>query len=306
MAKGRRKTGTEAGVGDIFRKLRVLSEGSPQILRGASSSRRIGWLRKISRDLRHRPRISFSVSCTFFPGREPCTGYGMGSWDPDLADRMGVGSYKPTTGNCCQGASPKPLHQGLRRQDPIPQPPRRPSSERHGCTQKPVNRSFLAPGPLPRELRRLLTLSPGHPSVPGPGERSKAAARGVCWGGAAVATGPHGLSPPKRRWPPGAAGPPARHFRTARGPGSGRAHLPSPCPPSSRRPMMESRLSFSLSDMAAPPLRASSSGPSPASRPLAASFRPGSPSARPSPPPALCPASWACRPSPPHPWLPAL
>lgn len=60
---------------------------SPQILRGASSSRRMGWLRKISRDLRHRPRISFSVSCTFFPGREPCTG-----------GRTGVRTPVPQTG----------------------------------------------------------------------------------------------------------------------------------------------------------------------------------------------------------------
>lgn len=46
---------------------------SPQIFRGASSSSRIGWLRKISRDLRQRPRISFSVSWTFLPGLEPFT-----------------------------------------------------------------------------------------------------------------------------------------------------------------------------------------------------------------------------------------
>lgn len=65
-----------------FKKQRGLGRGSPQILRGASSSRRMGWLRKISRDLRHRPRISFSVSCTFFPGREPCTGSGMRHQDP--------------------------------------------------------------------------------------------------------------------------------------------------------------------------------------------------------------------------------
>lgn len=50
------------------------SQPSPQILRGASSSSRMGWLRKISRDFRHSPRISFSVSCTFFPGRDPWTG----------------------------------------------------------------------------------------------------------------------------------------------------------------------------------------------------------------------------------------
>lgn len=63
--------------------------------------------------------------------------------------------------------------------------------------------------------------------------------------------------------------------------------------------MMESRLSFSLSDMAAPPLRPTSSGPSPASRPLTASFRPGSPSALPSPPPARRPSSSVDRPAPP-------
>ncbi len=45
----------------------------PQILRGASSSRRMGWLRKISLDLRHNPRISFSCSCTFLPGFAPLT-----------------------------------------------------------------------------------------------------------------------------------------------------------------------------------------------------------------------------------------
>lgn len=46
----------------------------PQIFRGASSSRRMGWLRKISLDLRHSPRISFSASCTFLPGLDPFTG----------------------------------------------------------------------------------------------------------------------------------------------------------------------------------------------------------------------------------------
>ena len=46
---------------------------SPQILSGASNSRRIGWLRNSSLDLRHRPLISFSVSWTFLPGRDPRT-----------------------------------------------------------------------------------------------------------------------------------------------------------------------------------------------------------------------------------------
>ena len=45
----------------------------PHILRGASSSSRMGWLRNNSLDLRHSPLISPSVSCTFFPGLEPLT-----------------------------------------------------------------------------------------------------------------------------------------------------------------------------------------------------------------------------------------
>lgn len=45
----------------------------PQILSGASNSRRIGCDRKISRDFRHNPRISASVSWTFLPGRAPRT-----------------------------------------------------------------------------------------------------------------------------------------------------------------------------------------------------------------------------------------
>lgn len=46
---------------------------SPQILSGASSSSRMGWLRKISRDLMQRPRTSASVIWTIFPGRHPRT-----------------------------------------------------------------------------------------------------------------------------------------------------------------------------------------------------------------------------------------
>lgn len=46
---------------------------SPQIFNGASSSNKIGWDRNISRDLRHSPRISPSVSWTFLPGRAPRT-----------------------------------------------------------------------------------------------------------------------------------------------------------------------------------------------------------------------------------------
>lgn len=46
---------------------------SPQILIGASSSNKFGCDKNISRLLRHNPLISFSVSCTFLPGREPRT-----------------------------------------------------------------------------------------------------------------------------------------------------------------------------------------------------------------------------------------
>lgn len=45
----------------------------PQILSGASSSRRIGWLKKISRDFKQRPLTSASANCTVFPGRHPRT-----------------------------------------------------------------------------------------------------------------------------------------------------------------------------------------------------------------------------------------
>ena len=54
-------------------KLLKFELNSPQILRGASSSSRIGWLRKSSLDLRHRPLISVSVNWTFLPGRDPRT-----------------------------------------------------------------------------------------------------------------------------------------------------------------------------------------------------------------------------------------
>lgn len=48
----------------------------------------MGWLRNISRDFRHSPRISFSVSCTFFPGREPCTVQGWPSAKPTPAPEL--------------------------------------------------------------------------------------------------------------------------------------------------------------------------------------------------------------------------
>ena len=45
----------------------------PHIFKGASSSRRMGCDRKISRDLRQSPLISPSVNWTFLPGRAPRT-----------------------------------------------------------------------------------------------------------------------------------------------------------------------------------------------------------------------------------------
>lgn len=45
----------------------------PHILMGASSSSRMGWLIKISLAFVHRYFISYSCSCTGFPGRLPRT-----------------------------------------------------------------------------------------------------------------------------------------------------------------------------------------------------------------------------------------
>lgn len=69
-------TGTGISGQRPYRKFEVphgLVESSPQILIGASSSRRIGWLMKMSRDLVQRYRISCSASCTCFPGLLPRT-----------------------------------------------------------------------------------------------------------------------------------------------------------------------------------------------------------------------------------------
>ena len=53
--------------------IRISMISLPHIFKGASSSKRIGCDKKISLDLRHNPRISPSVNCTFFPGRAPRT-----------------------------------------------------------------------------------------------------------------------------------------------------------------------------------------------------------------------------------------
>lgn len=58
---------------DVYIKIRDRCWFSPHILSGASSSSRIGWLRKISLDLMQSPRTSASVICTIFPGRHPRT-----------------------------------------------------------------------------------------------------------------------------------------------------------------------------------------------------------------------------------------
>ena len=46
---------------------------APQIFMGASSSSKMGWLMKISRAFVQRYLISYSWSCTGFPGRLPRT-----------------------------------------------------------------------------------------------------------------------------------------------------------------------------------------------------------------------------------------
>lgn len=59
---------------DAIKRLRRKGRsGLPQILMGASSSSRIGWLMKISRALVHRNLISYSSSWTCLPGRLPRT-----------------------------------------------------------------------------------------------------------------------------------------------------------------------------------------------------------------------------------------
>lgn len=58
----------------LFSVISYVYQYLPQILRGASSSRRMGWLRKISRDFRHRPLTSASVIWTILPGLHPLTG----------------------------------------------------------------------------------------------------------------------------------------------------------------------------------------------------------------------------------------
>ena len=59
----------------LIKKIYIQNWGNflPQIFKGASNSSSIGCDRNISLDFRHSPLISFSESCTFFPGREPRT-----------------------------------------------------------------------------------------------------------------------------------------------------------------------------------------------------------------------------------------
>ena len=58
----------------IFRQESKQSKDGPHILMGASSSSKMGWLMKISLAFVHRYLISYSWSCTGFPGRLPRTG----------------------------------------------------------------------------------------------------------------------------------------------------------------------------------------------------------------------------------------
>lgn len=56
-----------------YRNYLVICYYLPQIFSGASNSNNMGCDKNISRDLRHRFRISTSLSCTFFPGLAPRT-----------------------------------------------------------------------------------------------------------------------------------------------------------------------------------------------------------------------------------------
>ena len=60
------------------RTQKTVDANSPQILIGASSSSRMGWLIKISRAFVHRNLISYSCSCTCLPGRFPRTAQASG------------------------------------------------------------------------------------------------------------------------------------------------------------------------------------------------------------------------------------
>lgn len=72
-----------------------IKKGIPQILMGASSSRRLGWLIKISRDATQSCLISDSVSCTSFPGFEDRTSI---SFSIILSNTTGsISSLPPTT-----------------------------------------------------------------------------------------------------------------------------------------------------------------------------------------------------------------
>ena len=62
------KTHKRFGFRDFFEIQNI-----PQIFIGASNSSRIGWFMKISRAFAQRYLISYSASCTGFPGRLPRT-----------------------------------------------------------------------------------------------------------------------------------------------------------------------------------------------------------------------------------------
>lgn len=64
----------------------------PQTLRGASSSRRMGWLTKISRAAMQRPLISASVRLTCLPGLEALTSRSLSrSLSTSISVGFGVG-----------------------------------------------------------------------------------------------------------------------------------------------------------------------------------------------------------------------
>jgi hypothetical protein len=174
---------------------------------------------------------------------------------------------------------------GLPRQDSChPGGPREGSVRAGAC--HPKSHSLALPSYTPRPQTTPAPQTQERGLLLNPDSKARPREAGVCGRGTSR------LVPAQSKLAPGGSGParaplPGRAGGQGSGGTAGTALPPPSSPPSSRRPMIESRLSFSLSDMAAPPLRPSSSGPAPASRPPAASFRPGSPSAAPGPPPRL-------------------
>lgn len=214
----------------------------------------MGWLRNISRDFRHSPRISFSVSCTFFPGREPCTVQGWPSAKPTPAPELPETAVSQQSrvaprapGPLQPPAHPQPFSfpqpPGSLNSPPTAPTPRLPTVPR-GPTAPPIPRS----SPVPRSPHT--AIAPHGPRFPvGPGSHPR---------------------PPAQRL----EAEPSRHTPALPAPSRAQGRLEAHRSPSRRRPMMESRLSFSVSAMAAGRCFPPGPGP-PRPRPRSHRERPG-------------------------------